>query len=205
MNISRKPWTMPQVREFALLYPTTTMRELMARYGRTRSAIKNLATKLGLRKTPEHIKAHCRLREGHPACGWNRGLHYAPDGSRRTQFKKGHRGARQRPVGSERITARDGVRVKVAEPDVWVPKGRFVWEQAFGPMPEGYIVRHLDGDRQNFALDNLRPMSRAEHARMNIKIRRPKRRRTTWAAPLWRNVGTSPQVQTERNIEDASN
>lgn len=180
----RRFWTAPQVREFTLMYPTSTPQALMAHFGRSRSALKNLATKLGLRKTPEHLKAHCRLREGHPACGWNRGQHYAPEGSRRTQFKKGHRGPRQRSVGSERITARDGVQVKMAEPDVWVPKARAVWEQAFGPIPEGYIVRHLDGDRQNFALDNLRPMSRAENARMNTKTRRPKRRRITWASPV---------------------
>lgn len=177
----RRFWTVPQLREFTALYPTTTMRELMARSGRSRSAIKNLAQKLGLRKTAEHLREHCRLRPWHPACGWNKGMHYSPKGAEATRFKKGQRGPRQRPVGSERIT-RDGVQVKVAEPDVWMPKGRAVWERAFGPIPAGAVVRLVDGNQHNCAPENLRLLTRGEHIRLNY---RPKRKKVVaWLAPV---------------------
>ena len=37
----------------------------------------------------------------------------------------------------------------------WMPKGRWVWEQANGPIPEGHVVAYLDGDPSNLDLDNL--------------------------------------------------
>jgi hypothetical protein len=59
------------------------------------------------------------------------------------------------------------VLVKVADPDVWVRKHRLVWETAHGPIPEGYRVIFADGDRSNFAIDNLILVSHAEQGLMN--------------------------------------
>lgn len=44
---------------------------------------------------------------------------------------------------------------------------RWVWEQAHGPIPPGMIVHHVDGDRRNNDLGNLRLMTHAEHARLH--------------------------------------
>ena len=180
----RRYWTVPQLREFAQIYPTTAMLKLMARYGRSRSAIKNLAVKLGLRKTDEHIREYCRLRLGHPACGWNRGLRFTPEGSKATQFKKGQRGPRQRPVGAERITC-DGVEVKVAEPNVWEPKARVVWKSHFGEIPQGFICRPKE--KRNFSPENLMLISRQENASLNASLRKPRRPKLvspSWAHPV---------------------
>lgn len=35
------------------------------------------------------------------------------------------------------------------------PKGRYVWEQEYGPVPEGHCIIHLDGDRKNCDIENL--------------------------------------------------
>jgi len=32
---------------------------------------------------------------------------------------------------------------------------RWVWEKANGPVPEGFVVRHLDGDPKNNFIENL--------------------------------------------------
>lgn len=84
-----------------------------------------------------------------------------------TAFKKGHRPATYRPVGSERVN-RDGyTEVKVADPNVWKLKHRWVWEQHNGPVPKGYALIFADGDKSNIAVDNLIMVSRAQLVRLN--------------------------------------
>ena len=84
-----------------------------------------------------------------------------------TSFKKGQRPATYRPVGSERVN-RDGyTEVKVADPNVWKLKHRWVWEQHNGPVPKGYALIFADGDKSNIAVDNLIMVSRAQLVRLN--------------------------------------
>lgn len=90
-----------------------------------------------------------------------------------TRFSKGHLPHNHREIGDERIT-RDGyVEVKVAmfrhskANDCWKLKHRLIWEAAHGEVPKGHIVIFLDGDKQNFALDNLALVSMSENARLN--------------------------------------
>lgn len=45
-----------------------------------------------------------------------------------------------------------------------------IWERANGPVPHGHIVHHLDGDRLNNQIENLMPMTRADHARHHNSI-----------------------------------
>ena len=88
-------------------------------------------------------------------------------GCEKSWFKKGHTPKNHKPVGSERIGNRDGyTMIKVAEPNVWKLKHKFVWEQKNGKVPKGYIVTFLDGNRQNFNLNNLALISQAENAIM---------------------------------------
>ncbi|MBA7544436.1 hypothetical protein ES705_36792 [subsurface metagenome] len=80
-----------------------------------------------------------------------------------TEYKKGSRPASWVPVGSESI-ARGYMRVKVAEPNVWRPRSHIAWEKEYGrPLPQGWIVRHVDGDPLNDAPENLVAMSRGQH------------------------------------------
>lgn len=80
------------------------------------------------------------------------------------KFKKGEiRYTTKRPMGSEGTYKGDGVIfIKVAEPDVWVRKNRYVYEQAYGKLPDGYRVIHLNGDKTDFRLENLRAIKDTE-------------------------------------------
>ena len=87
-----------------------------------------------------------------------------------TQYKKGNLPHNTKPIGYERIS-RDGyVEVKIAMRPGDVPDGhnfvskhRLVWEAANGPIPKGHKVIFLDGDKLNYALENLALVTDAEH------------------------------------------
>lgn len=48
--------------------------------------------------------------------------------------------------------------------DGWVSYGRYIYEQAHGKLPDDYQVIHIDGDQENFDLNNLLAVNRKEHA-----------------------------------------
>jgi hypothetical protein len=69
-------------------------------------------------------------------------------------------GKRVHKIGDELV--HDGVPMILVsvEPNIniWdrcIPKRRYVWEQAYGPIPEKHKIIHLDGDCMNCDLDNL--------------------------------------------------
>lgn len=179
--MTRRYWTTTDLRKLQTLYPNMENVEVGAALGRSWSAVQNLAGKLGLRKSPEFLAKHCRFQNGHAT--WNAGKPWSPPASRATQFKTGHRGARQKPVGAERME-RDSLMVKIAEPDVWKPKARVIWEQHFGVIQAGAVVRLKDGNKENCAPGNLLLISRQENARLNAVNRKPRRRLTSWVQPL---------------------
>ena len=49
-----------------------------------------------------------------------------------------------------------------------MPKHRYIWEKAFGPIPKGHCVQFKDGDTTNCILDNLYLISRAKQVRRNF-------------------------------------
>lgn len=60
------------------------------------------------------------------------------------------------------------VRIKVAEPNVWMLYHRYIWEQHHpGQSAAGKTVIFLDGDNRNFNPDNLECITRKEMAVMN--------------------------------------
>lgn len=83
--------------------------------------------------------------------------------------KPGTRG-KTKEVGAEIL--RDGyVYVKVSNTncyrDDWKPKTVIEWERANGrPLPEGYKVMFLDGDKTNYDPDNLYAVSKANSAHL---------------------------------------
>ena len=85
-----------------------------------------------------------------------------------TMFKKGRKPNNWKPVGSERVESKDGyILVKVAEPNKWKPKHIVIWEQANGPVPDGYKIMFADQNKRNFNLDNLLLISKGESAQLN--------------------------------------
>lgn len=113
-----------------------------------------------------------RFEKGHVP--HNKGTHPPTRGRMaETQFKNGHLPHNTKPIGYERIT-RDGyiavkIKMRPSSPlcnDNFILKHRLIWEEAHGPIPEGYKVTFLDGDKRNFDLSNLALVTNAENAYM---------------------------------------
>ncbi len=116
-----------------------------------------------------------RFEKGHiPA---NKGKHHPTVGRMaETQFKKGNLPHNTKPIGYERVTKDGYIEVKVkmrpSNPsckDNFVLKQRLVWEEANGPIPKGHKLIFLDGNKQNFVLENLALITDAEHLQMMRK------------------------------------
>lgn len=44
---------------------------------------------------------------------------------------------------------------------------RVVWSHYFGDIPDGYIIHHVDGDKENNQIENLQLMTHGEHSRLH--------------------------------------
>ena len=98
---------------------------------------------------------------------WNKGLsgiHL----SKNTEFKPGRKSMNKLPVGS--ITHRSDKNgmmrnyIKVAEPNVWKTYSTYLWEQAYGGIPNGCVIHHINQDALDDRLENFDMLTRAEHA-----------------------------------------
>lgn len=105
-----------------------------------------------------------------------------------TRFHKGNLPHNTKPIGYERITVDGYVEVKIAmrpsaqnKNDNFPGKHVLAWEAENGPIPEGYCLRFLDGNKQNCSIDNLALVSRAEHieiTRRNLAFDNPELTKT---------------------------
>lgn len=104
-----------------------------------------------------------------------------------TMFKKGQMPSHTDPIGTEKMLADGFVWVKVddvlkAKKQVnWKQKHVLLWEQANGKIPENHIIIFLDGNRENFDLDNLKMISKATNVRLNQNHLRYKEKELTEA------------------------
>ncbi|MEH7459591.1 HNH endonuclease signature motif containing protein [Bacillus sp. JJ1127] len=145
--------------------------------GRTRKELLEMfnthfGLELGLNQITAYIKNHglrsgidSRFKPGQPS--WNKGKK-GTGGGGTTRFKTGQRPHNYKPLGSERVNGEGYVDIKIAEPNVWKLKHRLIWEKANGPIPKDHVVIFGDGNRSNFALDNLLLVSKKQLAILNI-------------------------------------
>ena len=47
---------------------------------------------------------------------------------------------------------------------IYILEHRYIWEKAFGPIPKGIILHHLNGDKTDNRLENLCALRRNEHS-----------------------------------------
>lgn len=87
--------------------------------------------------------------------------------SLKTCFKKGNIPASHREVGEERTTVDGYIEIKIAEPNRWQLKHRYIYEKEYGKIPDGYNLIFLDGNRKNIELSNLKLISKAQDLIMN--------------------------------------
>lgn len=128
-------------------------------------AIKAMANKLGLKKShnPSQFK---KGRKPH-----NKGIKQATSEKvYKTTFKKGNVPPTTKMEGSlyERANNSEcAIYYKPYGAKKVVRYANFIWEEAHGKIPKGYIVSYKDKDWRNCSLDNLCIMSRAELLRSN--------------------------------------
>lgn len=84
-----------------------------------------------------------------------------------TRFKKGNRPQNYRSVGSERINKDGYIEIKVEEPNKWQLKHRYIYEQHYGTIPDGYNIMFADKNKLNLDINNLMLISKSEDLIMN--------------------------------------
>lgn len=168
------PAVQDQVEIFKRLYPHTKNSELARRFGCQLHTIKNLAARLNLSKSKEHMQAvaeQTRFEPGHAA--WNKGKSYPTTGrAPETQFKKGQKPSNWLPIGSERVTEDGYLQRKMTDTGVsrndFVQLHHLVWlEQTGQKVPKGHALIFKDGNKRNFEIDNLELLTRADLMRRN--------------------------------------
>jgi hypothetical protein len=121
----------------------------------TKKSIKGIMYRNNLKNHMQGFET--RFKKEHDP--WNKGKKGLFLGGEEGWFQKGNQPPSYKPVGSE-VIAEGTVLIKIAEPNVWVKKHRYIWEQAHGPIPDGMVVRFADGNKMNVTLDNLLLVSR---------------------------------------------
>lgn len=161
-------WTEEEKRWLKEYIPGHSEHEIRAafleRFGLTltEGQIGNMKTKLGV-KSGTHGG---QFRKGQTS--WNKGKKLGIRGRMaETTFKPGRMPHNHHPVGTEVIDNYGYHKVKVADPKSWMMKQKYIWEQHYGKVPKGSIVVFIDGNKDNFDIDNLMMLTRSELARAN--------------------------------------
>lgn len=87
-----------------------------------------------------------------------------------TMFKKGNIPPNRRELFEERIDEDGYIKIKIQDGklnDNWKYKHRYIYEQHYGEIPNGYKVIFLDNNKTNFDINNLKLVSSAEELIMN--------------------------------------
>lgn len=116
-------------------------------------------------RTGQFDKGSVPANKGKPCPPGKGGRH---PNARRTQFKKGDVAHNFIGAGHERLDDQGGyVIMTVAETNPWnghktrpVHKHRYLWEKANGPVPDGHVLKCLDGDKTNCDPSNWEPIPR---------------------------------------------
>lgn len=94
--------------------------------------------------------------------------------ARKTQFRKGQEPHNTKGPGHESIGDDGYVWIVTDRINPWtgastwrVHKHRWLWEQANGPVPEGYVLKSLDGDKLNTDPSNWEAVPRGLLPRLN--------------------------------------
>jgi hypothetical protein len=95
--------------------------------------------------------------------------------ARKTQFKKGQLPHNHHGAGHERVDSKDGYAIIIVdEVNPWtgaatrpMHKHRWLWEQVNGPIPDGYVLKCLDGNKMNCDPSNWEAIPRGVLPRLN--------------------------------------
>jgi hypothetical protein len=140
----------------------------------TCDALKQLCLRNGWTtgRTGQFTKGQEALNKGKP-------MPFHPN-SAATRFRKGQMPHNSKGAGHERLDTKDGYVILIVDevnPHTGaatrpVHKHRYLWEQVNGPVPEGMILKCLDGDKTNTDPSNWEAIPRAMSPRLNGRFGR---------------------------------
>jgi hypothetical protein len=141
---------------------TMTRKQMADALNRTEQSIKGIMHRHGIKTGRDGLFVPGQK-------SWNKGTKGLTSANK-TSFKKGN--LPKNTLFDKAITLRKdnrGVLIKWIRisKSKWEALHRYLWEEAHGPVPEGYIVSFKDGDPMNCVLENLELITMAENAGRN--------------------------------------
>lgn len=180
--MSARPWGPTEIAYLRTAYADTPTADIAERLGRKIHQVYGKAHSLGLKKSAGFMSSPAsgrlmrgsdvgvsgRFLPGHST--WNKGMKGLDIGGKATRFQAGRKPHTWKPVGSERVA--DGyLQRKLTDtgypPRDWVPVHHIVWREAGREIPPNHALIFRDGNRSNFALDNLELIHRRDLMRRN--------------------------------------
>jgi len=188
-----RKWTEAERRALSVLYSDTDIKEICRILERSSSSIYSQANLLGLKRSEEYMKMllnkeAIRLRKLNNGTKfqpgnvpWNKGVK-GYIGANKTSFKKGHKPKNTRQVGDTRIDGKDMfLMVKVADNE-WIRKEILIWEEAYGKVPKGCVVRVKDPRKNKYDINNLMLITKSQNLKLNTVHRFPEELKKTIVA-----------------------
>lgn len=86
-----------------------------------------------------------------------------------SKFKKNQVPHNKKNIGYEFINSDGYTEIKVAEPNKWMLKQRYLYQKYKGQIPKNHDVIFADGNKQNFDLENLILVERRDKLVMKNK------------------------------------
>jgi hypothetical protein len=100
-------------------------------------------------------------------------------GANATSFKKGQKPHNTKEIGSTRIDGKDMfLLVKVADRK-WIRKEILIWEEAYGKIPKGSILRVINPLLNKYDINNLMLISKGENMKLNAIHKYPEELKKT--------------------------
>lgn len=183
-NGHRKRLNRLEIQRVIELYPDYFNWQLARKFNVSESVILKIRLENNLRKS-DKIMNETRFKKGHIPT--NKGLTF-PDSNigGQTKFKNGHLPHNTKWDGyiTKRWHKKDKdyyiyIRVDLAK---WQLLQRYIWEQNTGQKLNGEVIRFKDGNRENYDINNLECISRAE----NMKRNRNRKKAAESMKRIWR-------------------
>lgn len=169
-------WSEIDLESLRRLYPNYNNDNLATMFGRSVSALRGMAKKLGLNKSPAYLAQYGgRFDKG--GTSWNKGNKgYCAPGAEKGWFKKGGQPHTSLPVGSLRVN-KDGIlQRKISDASGnhsvrWRGVHELVWIEHHGPLPAGHFCVFRPGFKttvlDEITVDRVECISLQENMRRN--------------------------------------
>jgi hypothetical protein len=191
--MKRHSWTGEDLRYLKSRYPHISSAVIAEFLGVSIHSVYNQAYLLGLKKSEDFLQSErsgrlnkrladigkpYRFPKGHvPANKGKKLPEHIKEKSKATWFKKGHLPHNAKCDGyiSVRVDShgRPYAHVRIAQGKFDLLH-RHIWQQHYGPVPEGKIVAFKNGDTSNFRIENLELITREENMLRNTRHNYPK-------------------------------